>query len=149
MKIIDLINQENIVMNLDAKTENEAIRKLSDKLFENAYISNADGFYTDVLKRESYTTTGIGNGIAIPHGKSDYVNESTVIFAKTNNGIEWHSLDGSKVRIIFLMAVNPNDKGKEHLQVLAKIASKLMDDNFVRDIKKASTTDDVIHILSK
>ncbi|TGA99883.1 PTS mannose transporter subunit IIAB [Sporolactobacillus shoreae] len=149
MQIIDLISQKNIVMNLDAKTEQEAIKKLSIKLFENDYINNAGGFYDDVLERESYTTTGIGNGIAIPHGKSDYVNESTVIFAKTTEGIEWNSLDGSKVRIIFLMAVNPRDKGKEHLQALAKIASRLMDDHFVRAIKEANTTEEVIQILSK
>jgi PTS system fructose-specific IIA component len=147
--LVNLIDKQNIVMNLDAHTREEAIKSLSEKLYDNGFINDVDGFYQDVLQRESYTTTGIGNGIAIPHGKSNFVNETTVIFANTNREIEWNSLDGSKVKIIFLMAVTPENQGNDHLQVLAKIASKLMDDNFVEAIKQAKTPDQVVKALSK
>ncbi|MDF2911144.1 MAG: manP [Sporolactobacillus laevolacticus] len=149
MHLVNLIDKQNIVMNLDVRTREEAIKSLSVKLHDNGFISDTDRFYQDVLQRESYTTTGIGNGIAIPHGKSKFVNETTVIFANTEHEIEWNSLDGSKVKIIFLMAVAPENQGNDHLQVLAKIASKLMDDDFVKAIKQAKTPDQVVKALSK
>ncbi|GAQ01098.1 PTS system fructose/mannitol-specific IIA component [Companilactobacillus farciminis] len=148
-ELSDFISEKNVVMDLDAKTQDDAIKQLSEILKENGNVSDADDFYKDVLKRESMTTTGIGNNIAIPHGKSDAVTDTTMLFAKNKTPLEWNSLDGSKVNIIFLMAVSPDAIGNAHLKMLAKLSGKLMDDDFVSAIKNAKTTNDILKIIKK
>ncbi len=134
-------------MNLHARTRDEAIKDLSFILQKNGSVSDSDDFYKDVLKRESMTTTGIGKNIAIPHGQSKSVISSTMLFARNDQKLEWNSLDGSKVDIIFLMAIPPDDQGDEHLRMLAKLSGKLMDDAFVDSIKKASSSEQILKIL--
>lgn len=146
--ISNFLSEKNIVMNLGASTKEEAISKLTKVLKTNGYIDEASEFEKDVLDRESMTTTGIGNELAIPHGKSDHVIETTMMFAKNDKGIEWNSLDGSKVKDIFLMAVSKADQGDEHLRMLAQLSGKLMDDEFVDAIKNAKTSDEVLKILN-
>lgn len=141
------LTKKNIVIDLDAYSKEDAIRKLSKVLEQNGSVTDSDAFVIDVLERESLTTTGIGNNIAIPHGKSDAVKDTTLIFAKNKHFLDWNSLDGSKVNIIFLMAVNTNDAGKEHLKMLAKLAGRLMDDNFVAAIKQENDTDKLLQIF--
>ena len=102
-----------------------------------------------MLERESQITTGIGNNIAIPHGKSSTVNVASLMFAKTTKPLEWNSLDGSKVSIIFLMAARERDTGKEHLKMLATVAGKLMDDDFVKEIKAENDPDKLVNIFKK
>ncbi|QVI34615.1 PTS sugar transporter subunit IIA [Lacticaseibacillus chiayiensis] len=132
----NFLSKKNIVIGLDAKSRDDAIRQLAQVLERNGTVTDANAFAADVLKRESMTTTGIGHNIAIPHGKSKSVKQATMVFAKNKTPLEWHSLDGSKVQIIFLMAVNPDDPSKEHLRILAKLSGKLVDDDFVDEIKK-------------
>ncbi|CAJ1180812.1 PTS system mannose-specific EIIBCA component [Companilactobacillus paralimentarius] len=146
-ELSDFISSKNIVMDLNAKTKDEAIKQLSLILKKNGNVSDSDAFYKDVLKRESMTTTGIGNNIAIPHGKSSFVTDTTMLFAKNKVPLEWNSLDGSKVNIIFLMAVSPDAIGNAHLKMLAKLSGKLMDDEFVSAIKEAKTTDRILEII--
>lgn len=146
-ELSDFISSKNIVMDLNARTKDEAIKQLSLILKKNGNVSDSNSFYKDVLKRESMTTTGIGNNIAIPHGKSSSVTDTTMLFAKNKVPLEWNSLDGSKVNIIFLMAVSPDAIGNAHLKMLAKLSGKLMDDDFVSAIKEAKTTDRVLEII--
>lgn len=146
-KLSDFISEKNIVMDLDASSQDDAIKQLAEVLKKNGNVSDAEAFYEDVLKRESMTTTGIGNNMAIPHGKSDAVTDTTMLFAKNKTPLEWNSLDGSKVNIIFLMAVSPDAIGNAHLKMLAKLSGKLMDDDFVAAIKQAKTTEEVLNII--
>lgn len=148
-KLSSFISEKNIVMNLDASSREDALEQLSKILQSNGNVSDADAFYKDVLKRESMTTTGIGNNMAIPHGKSDAVTDTTMLFAKNKTPLEWNSLDGSKVNIIFLMAVSPDTVGNAHLKMLANLSSRLMDDEFVAAIKNARTTEEVLSIIKK
>ncbi|MDB7773082.1 PTS sugar transporter subunit IIA [Lactiplantibacillus plantarum] len=143
----NFITEKNIVIGLDASSKEDAIAKLAQVMEENGTVSNAEAFQQDVLYRESLTTTGIGNGIAIPHGKSDSVTAASLVFAKTVKPIEWQSLDGSQVSIIFLMAVRHRDEGKEHLKMLANISGSLMDDNFVKQIKKENDPKKLVEIF--
>ncbi|GEP19615.1 PTS sugar transporter subunit IIA [Pediococcus argentinicus] len=145
--LVDFISEKNIVMDLHAETRDDAIHQLALILEKNGSISNSEDFYKDVLYRESLTTTGIGNNIAIPHGKSKSVINSTMLFAKNSKLLDWNSLDGSKVNVIFLMAVPIESKGDEHLKMLAKLSGKLMDDEFVKSIKEAKTTEDILKII--
>lgn len=146
-QLSDFISKRNIILNLHARSRDEAIQQLASVLQKNGDVSNAHSFYQDVLQRESLTTTGIGNNIAIPHGKSASVLHSTMLFARNSHDLEWHALDGHKVNLIFLMAVSPEAKKDAHLKMLAKLSGKLMDDDFVHAIKAAKTTDDVLKII--
>ena len=141
------LTEKNIVMDLDADSRDDAIAQLARVLEKNGNISDATAFTQDVLAREAMTTTGIGNNIAIPHGKSSSVEHASLIFAKNRTPLEWNSLDGSKVQIIFLMAVSSGDAGNEHLQMLARLSGKLMDDDFVAAIKHAQTAQEVLDIF--
>ncbi|RPA65422.1 PTS sugar transporter subunit IIA [Aerococcus agrisoli] len=142
------IYKENIVIDLDVNTKEEVVETLAELLLKNGFINNLHAFIKDVQERENHMTTGIGNGIAIPHGKSSSVVESTVVFAKTTKYIEWESLDENPVNIIFLLAIAEKDKGDGHLRILADISSHLMDDEFVNEIKNATTENEIEQILS-
>lgn len=146
-KLSNFISTQNIVLDLAATSREDAIHQLSLILAENGNVTDAEDFYQDVLSREAMTTTGIGNNIAIPHGKSAAVSTTTMMFAKTTQPLEWNSLDGSKVNIIFLMAVSPQAKGNAHLKMLANLSGRLMDDDFVAAIKQANTVDEVLKVI--
>ncbi|AVI94656.1 PTS sugar transporter subunit IIA [Oenococcus oeni] len=147
--INNFLSTKNIVIGLDAKSKNESIIKLAQVLERNGAVSDAEAFAKDVLKRESITTTGIGNNIAIPHGKSSSVKQATLVFAKNKTPLEWNSLDGSKVTVIFLMAVNSEDAGKDHLLMLAKLSGRLMDDGFVKAIKSENDPVKLLKIFAE
>lgn len=145
----NFLDEKNIVIGLDAVSQKDAIYKLAKILEKNGTVSNAQQFAEDVLKRESLTTTGIGKNIAIPHGKSKTVKGASMIFAKNKIPLEWHSLDNQKVDIIFLMAVNPTDGGKEHLKMLAHLSGRLMDDDFVEAIKRENDPQKILKIFQE
>ncbi|GBG94074.1 fructose-specific PTS system IIA component [Ligilactobacillus salitolerans] len=145
----DFINEKNIIIGLDATDKEDAIFKMSQVLEKNGDICDAKKFYQDVLYRESLTTTGIGNNIAIPHGKSDTVMQPSLIFAKSKRPLQWNSLDGQPVEIIFLMAVGTADSGKEHLRMLAHLSGNLMNDDFVKQIKDANKTQDILDVFDE
>lgn len=147
MKLDDKVYEENIILNLQVSTRDEVIRLLSERLLENGFIRNVDQFIDDVNEREQQMSTGVGNGLAIPHGKSESVIESTVVFAKTQNEIEWDSLDNKPVNIVFLLAVSKQDENDEHLQLLADISGKLMDDDYVEDIRNATSIERIKALL--
>lgn len=100
-----LLISNDIILDLNVRIKDEAKKELSKIMEKNGIISDSHKFFDDVEQRETMTTTGMGNGIAIPHGKSPTVNHPAMIFAKNKIPLEWNSLDGSKVTIIFLMAV--------------------------------------------
>lgn len=143
------ISEKNIIIDLDASSKEKAILQMSQTLEKNGDVKDAHQFYLDVLNRESLTTTGIGNNIAIPHGKSSSVINSTLIFAKNKQLLKWNSLDEKPVNIIFLMAVGESDTGKEHLKMLAHLSGNLMNDDFVAAIKAAQSPKEVLEIFAK
>nr|UWI49562.1 PTS sugar transporter subunit IIA [Clostridioides difficile] len=149
MKISDVLKEEQIVFNLEAITKEETIKKLSRIFVENGIVDNEEEYVKSVLEREEHATTGIGNGIAIPHGKSDAVKKSSIIFAKSKNKIEWEALDEKPVDSIFLLAISNIDKDSNHLVLLSKLATKLMDDDNVDALKLADSAQEVIKIFNE
>lgn len=149
MKISDVLKEEQIVFNLEATTKEETIKKLSRIFVENGIVDNEEEYVKSVLEREEHATTGIGNGIAIPHGKSDAVKKSSIIFAKSKNKIEWEALDEKPVDSIFLLAISNIDKDSNHLVLLSKLATKLMDDDNVDALKLADSAQEVIKIFNE
>lgn len=133
-------------MDLDIKTTSkvETIKYLASLISEN--INDTDEYIKAVMDREAMSTTGIGDGIAIPHGKSKAVTVPTVAFGRTERGIEWESLDDEPANLIFLIAV-PDGAGDEHLQILKKLAISLMDEDFKEKLVNACTAEQVEELL--
>lgn len=142
-----LVNKKLIIINLEAGTKEEAITKLAFLAHLEGKVTSSKDYIESVLEREKTCTTGIGNGIAIPHGKSEAVKEAIIVFAKTKAGIEWDSLDGEPVNMIFLLGVPADNVNNLHLKVLSQLSRKLMDEDFVLLLKNSSTSEEVYEAL--
>lgn len=145
--IKQLLNKDNIVLNLEANNKEAAIKKLIESV--NIKLHSKEQFYQDVLQRESEISTGLTNGIAIPHSQSDSVEESFIAIAKINNIIEWETLDNSNVNFIILIGVPKKDKNNTHLSILAQVANKLMDEDIVEAIVFTENKDEIISLLEE
>ncbi|HET7628487.1 MAG TPA: fructose PTS transporter subunit IIA [Bacillales bacterium] len=141
-----MIEKQNIIFDLHADSQEEAIRKIVEKAAEVGKVSDIQQVVKTVLNREAEGTTGFGKNIAIPHGKSTGVNEPILLFAKTNDPLEWESMDGEPVQVIFMILV-PEESHGEHLQLLAKLARKLMHDDFVSTLKNTDNAEDLTSFL--
>lgn len=138
MEIREMIVEETIDLKLVAKTREEAIQVLSDKLFALGRISSASSFFDDVIKREALESTNMGIGVAIPHGKTESVVTPTIAIARLSQAIQWD--EEEPVKVIILLAVPSELKGTAHLEIIAKVASLLLEESFV---------DDLMHVDSK
>lgn len=144
-----MIISENLVrLNLDASTKEEVLRQLAKTAAENGKVNNEDAYVEAVLKREEEYSTAVGFGVAIPHGKSDAVNEPFFMFASVNK-IDWKSLDGEPVDMVFLIGVPTSDAGSTHLKILAALSRKLMKAPFRDALRQAKSPEDVIKVLEE
>lgn len=135
--ITDLLHDNTIILDLVEQSKDDVITKLSQELVNTGNITDLKGFKTAIHNRENESTTGIGMGIAIPHGKSAYVTKPTLAFARSTDGIDWQSLDGSDAQLIFMIAVPENNKEDIHLKILQRLSRKLMDDDFRKELLAA------------
>lgn len=148
MNIEDLFNVNMIKLDLDVKDRNDVIEKLSDVLCEEGKLSNRQLYVNDVLEREKECTTGVGRSVAIPHGKSNGVKETSVVFARLKNEVDWNSLDGQPVKMVFLLAIKKEDASDTHLKILSKIAVSLMEDTFIDGLLTAENKEKIFQIIS-
>ncbi len=138
MKITDLLSTSAIQINGSANSKEELISKMVDLMANNGNIINKEEYKRVVLEREKEGTTGIGEGIAIPHGKTDAVSKPGLAAMVVPNGVEFNSLDGQPARLIFLIAA-PNTKDNVHLDVLSRLSTLLMDTKFREELLNAET----------
>lgn len=148
MKVTELLRKDIMLMDLQSTTKNEVIDEMIASLEKHHVINNADQFKEAILKREEQATTGLGNGIAMPHAKTAAVNEATVLFAKSNKGVDYESLDGEPAYLFFMIAV-PDGAYDTHLQALAALSRSLLDEKFIEGLKSAKTPDEVVNIFQK
>ena len=146
MKITDLLSEEAIQINGMANSKNEVIDKMVDLMTKNGNINDKEKYKQAVLKREEEGTTGIGEGIAIPHGKSDAVSKPGLSAMVVPNGVEFNSLDGQPAKLLFLIAA-PNTKDNVHLDVLSRLSTLLMDTEFRSALLNAKSP--IAHHLDK
>lgn len=145
MEVTDIVDLKTVKTNMNAATKDEALKGLAQELLANGYISDIDGFIKDIYAREAEGQTGIGNYIAIPHGKSAFVNKIGVAIGINEQEIPWESLDGNGVKGIILFAVgNDNEGATSHLKLLSLFARKLGNDEVVDNLLKASKPEDVV-----
>ncbi|SFB11182.1 PTS system D-fructose-specific IIA component (F1P-forming), Frc family (TC 4.A.2.1.4)/PTS system D-fructose-specific IIB component (F1P-forming), Frc family (TC 4.A.2.1.4)/PTS system D-fructose-specific IIC component (F1P-forming), Frc family (TC 4.A.2.1.4) [Lentibacillus halodurans] len=142
MKINDLLRKDIMVMDMQAQNKSASIDEMVQTLEANSVINDADTFKEAILKREEQTSTGLGDGIAMPHAKTDAVNEPAVLFAKSENGLDFEALDGQPTYLFFMIAV-PDGANDTHLQALAELSRILIDQVFVTQLKQASTPEEV------
>ncbi|MBE7722518.1 MAG: PTS sugar transporter subunit IIA [Lacrimispora celerecrescens] len=149
MQLKDVLDERIIRIGLDVKDKNEALNRLSQLLYENHYIDNVDEFVKDIYLREAEGVTGIGGGIAIPHGKSLSAKQPGIAIATLKAPIQWETLDEGDVDTIFLFCVNADkDFGRNHMLLLSKVAAKLADDELIHKIRKVSSCKEMISYLT-
>lgn len=141
-----LFQENNIILNCNLHNKKDIIRYMSQIAFENNKLKQVEPYVQAVLHRESEFSTGIGFGIAIPHGKSIVVNEAFVVFCKVDH-VDWGSLDGTIVDMIFMIGVPMNDQSNEHLKILAMLSRKLMHEEFRLLLSNSQTKNELLSIL--
>ena len=149
MQVLDVLDERIIDLNAQAENKEEVLTLLANRLKEAGYIDDVEGFKKDIYLRESEGTTGIGNYIAIPHGKSDSVTQVGIAIAKLDHEIEWETLDGKGVKLVFLFAVSNNHEyARNHMLLLADIARKLGNDEAVEKMLSAETIEDLKSVFA-
>ncbi|MCL2799963.1 MAG: PTS sugar transporter subunit IIA [Endomicrobia bacterium] len=148
MKIMDFLSSDAIITDLKATDKKSAIVELAEVLKDAKKAKKIDEIIEVVLEREKLGSTGIGQGVAIPHGKTDILQEQVGVLGISRKGIEFNSLDGEPVHIIFLL-VGPVEVAGQHLKALSRI-SRLFKDKFLRQaIKDAKTKEDILKIIQQ
>ena len=142
-----LIDKKLIIMDIEAKCKIDVIRTMAASALKEGKISSLDEFIEDVLEREKDYSTGIGEGIGIPHAKSKYVKEAMVVFGKLKEKIDWDSIDGNPVEVIFLFGVPEENVNNLHLKLLSQLSRKLMDEDFVKLLKASNSEDEIFQAL--
>ena len=146
MKITDLLSKNAIKINGVASNKEDAINKLIDLMAQNGNITDKEKYRQVVLKREEEGSTGIGEGIAIPHGKTDAVSKPGLSAMVINDGVEFDSLDGQPAKLLFLIAA-PNTKDNVHLDVLSRLSTLLMDTEFRKSLMEAKTPEEFLRYI--
>lgn len=143
MKIQDLLNKNVMLLDLQATTKEAAIDEMINSLVDNGVVTDFDVFKAGIMAREAQTSTGLGDGIAMPHSKNAAVKEATVLFAKSNKGVDYESLDGQPTDLFFMIAA-PEGANDTHLAALAELSKYLMQDGFADRLRKVTSPDEVI-----
>lgn len=143
MKIQDVLNKNVMLFDLQATDKEGVINEMVQSLVDNGVVTDFDTFKTGIMNREAQTSTGLGEGIAMPHSKNEAVKEATVLFAKSNKGVDYASLDGQPTDLFFMIAA-PEGANDTHLAALAELSKYLMKPGFADKLRQASNPDEVI-----
>ena len=143
MKIQDVLNKNVMLFDLQATDKEGVINEMVQSLVDNGVVTDFETFKAGIMNREAQTSTGLGDGIAMPHSKNEAVKEATVLFAKSNKGVDYASLDGQPTDLFFMIAA-PEGANDTHLAALAELSKYLMKPGFADKLRKASTPDQVI-----
>lgn len=147
MNIHDLLTEETIFLPLETGSKEDVIRRMVEGLQKTGAVTDAESYVQAVLTREQSSSTGIGFGVAIPHGKSSGVARAGLAFARMAEATEWESLDDQPVSIVFLIAVPAENVGNEHLQILVALSRKLIHEEFRNSLLQAKTPAEVTEVL--
>lgn len=143
MKIQDLLKKEVMIMDLKATSKEAAIDEMITKLVDTGVVTNFAIFKDGIMKREAQTSTGLGDGIAMPHSKNAAVKEATVLFSKSASGVDYEALDGQPTDLFFMIAA-PDGANDTHLAALAELSKYLLKEGFADQLRQAKTPDDII-----
>ena len=148
MRIVNLLSKNGINLNFNPNTKEQCINELVDLMDKTGNLNSKEEYKKAILDREELSTTGIGDGIAIPHGKTKAVKKASLVAAISQNGVDYDSLDGKKAQLFFMIAV-PHNSDNLHLQVLARLSTILMDENFRNSLINCSNKDEFLNLIDK
>ncbi|HEM3581937.1 TPA: PTS sugar transporter subunit IIA [Streptococcus suis] len=146
MKIQDVLRKDVMLLDLQATSKEAVIDEMIASLVEKGYVTDFEVFKTGIMNREAQTTTGLGDGIAMPHAKNAAVKEATVLFAKSNKGVDYASLDGQPTDLFFMIAA-PEGANDTHLAALAELSKYLMKAGFADRLRAATNPEEVIAVF--
>ncbi|HEM2740877.1 TPA: PTS sugar transporter subunit IIA [Streptococcus suis] len=146
MKIQDVLRKDVMLLDLQATSKEAVIDEMITSLVEKGYVTDFEVFKTGIMNREAQTTTGLGDGIAMPHAKNAAVKEATVLFAKSNKGVDYASLDGQPTDLFFMIAA-PEGANDTHLAALAELSKYLMKPGFADKLRSVSSPEEVISVF--
>lgn len=146
MRITDLLDKRSISLDAVCASKSDALDQAVALMVKSGKINDEEAYRKQVYLREEESTTGIGEGIAIPHGKCDAVTKPGLAAMVIKDGVDFDSLDDEPVNLLFLIAA-PNTEDNIHLDVLSKLSMLLMDENFVEKLKNASSVDEFLEIV--
>lgn len=148
MKLLDFLPREGIIADLAAKDKAGVLQELSAVLVENGRIQSAREAVHVLLEREKLGSTGIGEGIAIPHGKLKELEDVVAVFGRSSQGVEFDSMDGAPVHLFFLLMA-PENSASTHLKALARISRLLKDRGFREELLQAKSGEELYEIISR
>ncbi|MFW2488966.1 PTS fructose transporter subunit IIC [Clostridium chromiireducens] len=148
MKIIDLLHKQGMNLNFNPGSKEQCINELVNLMDKTGNLNNKEEFKKAILAREELSTTGIGDGIAIPHGKTKAVKKATLAAAISKEGVDYDSLDGAPANLFFMIAV-PDNSDNLHLEVLARLSTILMDETFRNNLLSCSDKDEFLKLIDK
>lgn len=148
MKITDLLSKKTIKLDVVAKSKEDVIKQAVSLIADSGVIKDVPAYEKGVFLREQESTTGIGEGIAIPHCKSEVVSKPALAALIIKDGVDYDSLDGEKVNLLFLIAA-PNSEDNVHLEVLARLSNLLMNEDFKNNLLKAKTVDEFLKVIDE
>jgi PTS system nitrogen regulatory IIA component len=148
MQILDFLSVDSIKLSIESKNKKDAIKELVEVLVKSGKVKDKKKMIQTLMEREELGSTGIGQGIAIPHGKSDTVSDLAAAFGVSADGVSFDSLDGEPVNIFFLL-VAPEGAAGAHLKALARISSLLKDKYFRKSLLSAQSPEEVIKIIQE
>jgi fructose-specific phosphotransferase system IIA component len=143
----NIINVNVIDLHLEGSNKDAVMEYMADLINQDGRLTDKEEYIKSVKEREATFTTGIGFGVAIPHGKSDAVKVPTVAFGKCREGMDWQSVDDKPVYMVFLIAVPKQADSNQHLKILAALSRKLMHDGFRKEIAETEDKEKVCSIL--
>ncbi|OYQ66664.1 fructose-specific PTS transporter subunit EIIC [Aerococcus sp. 1KP-2016] len=146
MKITDVVREELMILDVQANTKAEILDEMVQKLVDTGAVNDFTSFREAIQKREDTMSTGLGNGIAMPHAKNEAVSKTSVVFAKKEGGLDFESLDGQPAELFFMIAAE-GGSADTHLKVLAELSKLLMNEDFIAALKGAETPSAVTGIV--
>ena len=147
MDISKLINNETVFIGLDVKSKEECINTMINGMEKAGFVTDKAAYLEAVNIREKTGSTGVGFEVAIPHGKSGGVAAPGLAFARLSSPVDWNSLDGKPVSIVFMIGVPEKDTSNEHLKILIAISRKLVHEDFRKQLMDVKSSEDVLRIL--
>lgn len=146
MKICDILKKDKIIPSMKGRTKNDAINELVDLFKDDERVKDLEGMRLSVHEREKIMSTGVGKGFAIPHSKSNSVNDIVAAFGKLDEPIDFQALDGQPVNLIFLLVGKENLVGP-HIKLLSRISRMMNKDEFRESLAKATTADEIYNLF--
>lgn len=148
LRISDFLKPKSIIMEIKSKEKIAAIKELVNHMVENRFVSDGERFLNALAKRENLESTGIGDGIAIPHARTDAVDDLILAFARSPGGVDFSSIDGKPSHIIFLIA-SPENKKSEYIMALAKLSRLLRKEPVRQQLRAAKSPKEILKIIKE